>query len=301
MNLLETFTQVVPNAGPKAKEKIGNAQQRIALLRAKGFNEEADVFERGLIGKIQNKSFETMDNDFEEIAKFYGSNIKREGVTRPQDTTPADTAKKEATTAATIAELNQLAKRSAESGNQFDNSLVQSITALAQVDPDKAREIAKSSFPVLEKKEEDKTPKKTQADVTFEQNASAALRFTDQLTDAIKKYGTFEIASSAGSAKLGQLPYQMAIAYAKTVDPSSVAREGEVAAAQKYLIPLGLTTRNETALSAAKSFRDDIVERVNQYKKSTGADVQIDTEPPKPDEKEEETVSGINAFFNKFK
>jgi hypothetical protein len=301
MNLLETFTQVVPNAGPKAKEKIGNAQQRIALLRARGFNAEADVFEQGLMGKIQNKAFETMGNDFEEIARFYGSNIKGEGATRPQDITPADTAKKEATTAATIAELNQLAKRSAESGNQFDNSLVQSITALAQVDPDKAREIAKSSFPVLEKKEEDKTPKKTQADVTFEQNASAALRFTDQLTDAIKQYGTFEIASSAGSAKLGQLPYQMAIAYAKTVDPSSVAREGEVAAAQKYLIPLGLTTRNETALSAAKSFRDDIVERVNQYKKSTGADVQIDTEPPKPDEKKEETVSGVNEFFNKFK
>ena len=301
MNLLEAFTQVVPKAGPKAKEKIGNAQQRIALLRARGFNAEADVFEQGLMGKIQNKAFETMGNDFEEIAKFYGSNIKGEGATRPQDTTVADTAKKEATTAATIAELNQLAKKSAESGNQFDPSLVQSITALAQVDPDKAREIAKSSLPILEKKEEDKTPKKTQADVTFEQNASAALRFTDQLTDAIKQYGTFEIASSEGSAKLGQLPYQMAIAYAKTVDPSSVAREGEVAAAQKYLIPLGASTRNDTALAAAKSFREDIVERINQYKKSTGADVQIDTELKTPEEKPEETVSGINSFFNKFK
>jgi hypothetical protein len=301
MNLLETFTQVVPKAGPKAKEKIGNAQQRIALLRARGFNAEADVFEQGLMGKIQNKAFETMGNDFEAIAEFYGSNIKGEGATRPQDTTVSDTAKKEATTAATIAELNQLAKKSAESGNQFDPSLVQSITALAQVDPDKAREIAKSSLPILEKKEEDKTPKKTQADVTFEQNASAALRFTDQLTNAITQYGTFEIASSEGSAKLGQLPYQMAIAYAKTVDPSSVAREGEVAAAQKYLIPLGAGTRNDTALAAAKSFRADILERVNQYKKSTGSDIQIDTEPKKPEEKQEETVGGINSFFNKFK
>ena len=114
-------------------------------------------------------------------------------------------------------------------------------------------------------------------------------------------HGTFEIASSEGSAKLGQLPYQMAIAYAKTVDPSSVAREGEVAAAQKYLIPLGAGTRNDTALAAAKSFRADILERVNQYKKSTGSDIQIDTEPKKPEEKQEETVGGINSFFNKFK
>ncbi len=282
------------------RSSVGNAQQRIDLLRARGFNAEADVFERGLANKIQNKDA-TIAKDFEEIAKFYGSNIKGEGATRPKDTTAEDTAKKEAPTAATIAELNQLAQKSAESGNKFDPSLVQSISALAQVDPDKAREIAKSSLPILEVKEEDKTPKKTQADVTFEQNASAALRFTDQLTDAINQYGTFEIASSEGSAKLGQLPYQMAIAYAKTVDPSSVAREGEVAAAQKYLIPLGAGTRNDTALAAAKSFRSDIVERINQYKKSTGSDIQIDTEPKQPEAKKEETVSGINSFFNKFK
>ena len=281
------------------RSSVGNAQQRIDLLRARGFNAEADVFERGLANKIQNKDA-TIAKDFEEIAKFYGSNIKGEGATRPKDTTAEDTAKKEALTAATIAELNQLAQKSAESGNKFDPSLVQSISALAKVDPDKAREIAKSSLPILEVKEEDKTPKKTKADVTFEQNASAALRFTDQLTDAINKYGTFEIGSSEGSARLGQLPYQLAIAYSKTVDPDSVAREGEVAAAQKYLIPLGAGTRNDTALAAAKSFREEIVAKVDQYKKSTGADIQIDTEPKQPEAKKEETVSGINSYFNKF-
>ena len=283
------------------RSAASNAQQRIALLRARGFNAEADVFEQGLVNKIKNKDV-TIAKDFEEIAKFYGSNIKGEGATRPKDTTAEDAAKKEALTAATIAELNQLAQKSAESGNKFDPSLVQTITALAQVDPDKARDIAKSSFPVLEVKEEDKAPKKTQADVTFEQNAAAALRFTNQLSDAIKKYGTFEIASPEGSAQLGQLPYQMAIAYAKTVDPSSVAREGEVSAAQKYLIPIGLTTRNETALKAAESFKKDIEERVRQYKQSTGADIQIEgVDKTTPDqEDEEETVSGANSFFNRF-
>ena len=293
---IDFVSQLSPQSN--IRSSASNAQQRIALLRAQGFNDAADVFEQSLANKIQNKDA-TIAKDFEELAKFYGANIKRE---RAEGSQPEDATKKQAYTAATIAELNQLAKRSAESGNQFDPSLVQSISALAQVDPDKARDIAKSSFPVLEVKEEDKAPKKTQADVTFEQNAAAALRFTNQLSDAIKKYGTFEIASPEGSAQLGQLPYQMAIAYAKTVDPSSVAREGEVSAAQKYLIPIGLTTRNETALKAAEAFKKDIEERVRQYKQSTGADIQIEgvDKTTQNQEDEEETVSGANSFFNRF-
>lgn len=294
---IDFVSQLSPQSN--IRSSASNAQQRIALLRAQGFNDAADVFEQSLANKIQNKDA-TIAKDFEELAKFYGANIKRE---RAEGSQPEDITKKQAYTAATIAELNQLAKRSAESGNQFDPSLVQSISALAQVDPDKARDIAKSSLPVLEVKEEDKAPKKTAADVTFEQNASAALRFTNQLSDAIKKYGTFEMASPEGSAQLGQLPYQMAIAYAKTVDPSSVAREGEVSAAQKYLIPIGLGTRNETALKAAESFKKDIEERVRQYKKSTGADISIEgiDKTTSDQEDEEPTVSGANSYFNQFK
>lgn len=294
---IDFVSQLSPQSN--IRSSASNAQQRIALLRAQGFNDAADVFEQSLANKIQNKDA-TIAKDFEELAKFYGANIKRE---RAEGSQPEDATKKQAYTAATIAELNQLAKRSAESGNQFDPSLVQSISALAQVDPDKARDIAKSSLPVLEVKEEDKAPKKTAADVTFEQNASAALRFTNQLSDAIKKYGTFEMASPEGSAQLGQLPYQMAIAYAKTVDPSSVAREGEVSAAQKYLIPIGLGTRNETALKAAEAFKKDIQERVRQYKKSTGADISIEgiDKTTSDQEDEEPTVSGANSYFNQFK
>lgn len=294
---IDFVSQLSPQSN--IRSSASNAQQRIALLRAQKFNDVADVFEQSLANKIQNKDA-TIAKDFEELAKFYGANIKRE---RAEGSQPEDVTKKQAYTAATIAELNQLAKRSAESGNQFDPSLVQSISALAQVDPDKARDIAKSSLPVLEVKEEDKVPKKTAADVTFEQNASAALRFTNQLSDAIKKYGTFEMASPEGSAQLGQLPYQMAIAYAKTVDPSSVAREGEVSAAQKYLIPIGLGTRNETALKAAEAFKKDIQERVRQYKKSTGADISIEgiDKTTSDQEDEEPTVSGANSYFNQFK
>lgn len=114
------------------------------------------------------------------------------------------------------------------------------------------------------------TPKKTVGDISFEQNSKAALRYADELTAAINKYGTFETYDSKGAAKLGQLPYQMAIAYAKTVDPTSVAREGEVDAAKKYLIPMGMFTRKETALAAASEFKKDIEARVKEYNATTG-------------------------------
>lgn len=230
----------------------------------------------------------------------FGLVPKVEAVSQAKITQPQEVAKKEATSAAAIANINSMINRSTKSGNQVDPELIASVINLAPYDPNKAMEIAKSSFPVLEQKPEEKAPKKTAADITFEQNASAALRFTNQLTDAIQKYGTFELASPEGAAKLGQLPYQMAIAYAKTVDPSSVAREGEVAAAQKYLIPMGIGTRNATALAAAKDFKKDIEERVSQYKKSTGSDITIG-EVDKKSESPEETVGGANTFFDKFK
>ena len=126
MNIFETFTQAVPKAGPKAKEQIGNAQQRIDLLRARGFNAEADVFEQGLISKIQNKSFETMDNDFEEIAKFYGSNIKGAGATRPQK----DDAVKAAMINAALAGFNARVDEASQRGVSVPPQLVLSIQSL---------------------------------------------------------------------------------------------------------------------------------------------------------------------------
>ena len=146
------------------------------------------------------------------------------------------------------------------------------------------------------------TPKKTVGDISFEQNSKAALRYADELTAAIKKYGTFESYDSAGSAKLGQLPYQMAIAYAKTVDPTSVAREGEVEAAKKYLIPTGMWTREETALAAASEFKKDIEARIKEYNattgvsaEATGSNVEVSETNTSPREKE---INNINTFFN---
>ena len=137
------------------------------------------------------------------------------------------------------------------------------------------------------------SPKKTVGDISFEQNATAALRYANELESTIKQYGTFEAYNSTGSAKLAQLPYQMAIAYAKTVDPTSVAREGEVDAAKKYLIPIGMDTRDETALAALRGFRKDIEERVEQYKKSTGSTIGV------PEEKVKTQTTNQNAPITK--
>lgn len=296
MDFLQLLNEKVPNAKPSAKRSIMDAQRRLEMLRVKN-PQEAEIYSQQLAGAISNK--EDPRSILEGIGKSYGMSIGKPP-TKDELAQPQEMEKKKATSAAAIANINSLVERSTKSGNPVSPALSDSIITLAAYDPDKAIEMAKSSLPVLEQKPEEKAPKKTTADITFEQNAASAMRFTNQLADAIKKYGTFELASPEGSAKLGQLPYQMAIAYAKTVDPSSVAREGEVAAAQKYLIPMGMGTRNETALFAAESFKKDIEDRVKQYKKTTGSEISIEGIDTKSENKED-TVGGANSFFDKFK
>jgi len=71
-----------------------------------------------------------------------------------------------------------------------------------------------------------------------------------KLKSIIGEHGTNILAGPEGT-EMDSLLYQMAVDYAKLVDPSSVAREGEVAAAQKYMLPIrdwgGLGYSNATA------------------------------------------------------
>lgn len=79
----------------------------------------------------------------------------------------------------------------------------------------------------------------------------------EELKNIIKKYGTAEFTGSAGSDMDSKI-YQMAVDYAKLIDPESVAREGEVAAAQKYMLPIrdwgGMATSNKTAESVIDNY-----------------------------------------------
>lgn len=163
----------------------------------------------------------------------------------------------------------------------FENAInnAQSLRMVADSEQDPIRKrLYSGAADAAEQGLKSKVKELSAADLAFESNASAALRYADELENTVKKYGTFELMSPEGSAKLNQIQYQMAIAYAKVADPSSVAREGEVIASQKYMIPLGLFTRNDTALSAISNYRNDILNRSSEYSRISGRQINI----PKP-------------------
>lgn len=127
----------------------------------------------------------------------------------------------------------------------------------------------------------------TATDTTFEMNADAFTRFANDLEKTVQDFGNFESYNPEGSAKLRQLNYQMAIAYAKIVDPSSVAREGEVAAAQKYIVPMSrfpvptpvdtpISVQNATTMAAIRNMQNDIKARIKAYERISGRKLGID-------------------------
>lgn len=103
----------------------------------------------------------------------------------------------------------------------------------------------------------------------------------EKLKGLIKKHGTFE-AMGPASSQMDSLIYQMAVDYAKLVDPSSVAREGEVAAAQKYMLPIkdglsgGLFTRNSTAESLIDNYQKDLDSRLQSRVQSGDSSLDLE-------------------------
>jgi len=82
-------------------------------------------------------------------------------------------------------------------------------------------------------------------DVAFQTNINVARTMIKDLAETVRRSGTWEspyFGDSKDAAVLQGTPYQLAITYAKIVDPNSVARESEVAAAQEYLFPMGIAT-----------------------------------------------------------
>lgn len=110
----------------------------------------------------------------------------------------------------------------------------------------------------------------TEADKSFMSNVSEYRTSLVELNNAIDKYGTSEFLDPKGSVLLDSIPYKVAIMYAKIVDPSSVAREGEVAAAKKYLIPLGVGVRPSVAKAAIENQLAEIERRTSVYEQMTG-------------------------------
>ena len=109
-----------------------------------------------------------------------------------------------------------------------------------------------------------------------------------KLDDIVNEYGTFE-ALGPQSGQMDQLIYDIAIDYAKLVDPGSVAREGEVKSAQKYMLPIkGLFVRNSTARGLIDSMKKNIQQKAQNRQAeipnvlgegSTKPETQVSTQP----------------------
>jgi hypothetical protein len=118
--------------------------------------------------------------------------------------------------------------------------------------------------------ETNELPKLEASDQTFIQNIKEYQNQLSLLRTTIENYGTFEsstFGSPEASSALDQLPYKMAITYSKIVDPQSVAREGEVEAAKKYIVPLGAFANKKQALASIASQEKEINRRAEEFAK----------------------------------
>jgi len=83
-----------------------------------------------------------------------------------------------------------------------------------------------------------------------------------RLSEIIEKTGTFELMGPE-SGQMDALIYNIALDYAKLVDPESVAREGEVKAAQQYMLPVkGLFMRDSTAQQHITDYQQGLKDRL---------------------------------------
>lgn len=140
---------------------------------------------------------------------------------------------------------------------------VHEVNGLGSIVKDKATGKPLSGSEIIAQTKPDVKP--SEAEIAFDTNISVGKEKIKELRDVVARKGTWEtrFGDSKDAATLSQLPYQLAILTAKIVDPSSVAREGEVAAAQKFLIPMGFTADKNVALAAI----DNLEKTYNQYEK----------------------------------
>jgi len=303
-----SISELLPQNSPAYVDAL-KMDKAIQLAKESGMEADAIALENTAVQLVNfaknsppGKARSEAERNFKSL---FGKSIEMQNQVASLRNRKQEENKSAALIQATANELSAKFQQAASKGINIDPKITQSISNLlgtGQVE--EARKVADNILaaqPQAEKAEY----KKSAADLTFEQNAASAIRYANQLEDTVKKYGTFESArlgDPAASAKLGQLPYQLAISYAKVVDPSSVVRESEVEMAQKYMIPTGLFASKDKALSAVKSFQEDLKEKVNVYKQSTGADFSIDFNAGKTKEEESKTekVNQANDFYKGF-
>jgi len=140
---------------------------------------------------------------------------------------------------------------------------------------------------VPNKQERKVNPSVAKTNVQFKTNARVALAAANELEETVKEYGNFEsvLGNQKAKAKLESAQYQLAINYAKIVDPESVAKEGEVVAAQKYMIPMGLGVRNAQTLENIKMYKQRIAQYLKERARAAKEEgISTDQTDQQPDE-----------------
>lgn len=132
--------------------------------------------------------------------------------------------------------------------------------------------------------------KKSDADISFETNVDVGLQSAKNLKSVVKDVGNWEtyLGNQKAKAALESEAYNLAIVYSKIVDPATAAREGEVAAAQKYAIPMGLTVKNSQTLAAIDLYEKKIKEYKEARKRAKVSG------QPLPDEQQQSGDSGLD-------
>lgn len=120
---------------------------------------------------------------------------------------------------------------------------------------------------------------KTDQETTYRYNTLQ--NNAEKLKQIVAQNGTMEVTGSAGT-EMDRLIYEMAIDYAKLVDPDSVAREGEVDAAKKFMLPFresfmglgpkGLGTNNATAGAQIDNYVKALDDRLAMRNMAKGGD-----------------------------
>ena len=132
-------------------------------------------------------------------------------------------------------------------------------------------------------------PKESKSSKEFDYRKSSISNNVNKLKALVRQHGTVDL-GQAGSA-MDSLLYQIAVDYAKMVDPTSVAREGEVAAAQKYLLPIrnlgGFRYSNEEAEKIIDNFLQDVNARSEAFSGQPGFRYNPSEEPLSEKEKQE--------------
>ena len=302
------ISDLIPQNSPAYVDAL-KMDRAIQLAKEAGMTEDAMALENAAmqaIGFAKNAPDKKSRGEAERNFKsLYGKAVEMQNQVASLNNKQQEQNKNAALIQATANELGSKLQQAQTRGVTLDPKITESITNLlgtGQVE--EARRITESilaSQPQAEKV----AYKKSSADLTFEQNSASAIRYANQLEDTIKQYGTWEssrVGSPEASAKLGQLPYQLAIAYSKVVDPASVVRESEVEAVQKYMVPTGFFASKDKALAAVRNFQNDIKDKVDVYKKSTGADFSIDFKAGKEEEqaKKDQGVNPANEYFKQY-